>query len=123
MIVDIPMEIQEKVDNYIHNILTTAVDIANNLELKEATPCTVLDTMAHKVKWDTHIARSNILAENKNDAEDTAEEIKITLWWILNTRLLLVQLPNHRYMARSGEINMILKMKTLSWKTLEIILG
>ena len=93
------------------------------MEQIEAAPCTVLHAMAHKTKGETHIPRSNIIAEDKNNAEGTTEEINITLGWILNTRLLLVQLPNHKYVAWSGEINMILKINTVSGKTLEIILG
>ncbi len=42
-----------------------------------------------------NIKRKDIVSDDKMEAEGYAEEEKICLGWLLNTRSLLVKLPSH----------------------------
>ena len=53
----------------------------------------------------------------KAKAEGAAEEIKIVLGWILDTKRLLVSLPEHKYIAWTSQIDELLNQKTVSNKS------
>ena len=56
-------------------------------------------------------------------AEGAAEEKKICLGWLLDTRRLLVSLPDHKTIAWTAQIDTILNQQTVSEKELSSILG
>lgn len=53
--------------------------------------------------------------------EGAAEEQKICLGWMLDTRRLIVSLPNHKTIGWKSQIDTILNQKTVSEKDLSSI--
>lgn len=72
---------------------------------------------------DSKLPRDNILAKDKNQAEGAPEERKIVLGWELDTRRLLVRLPDHKYKAWTSELQYAIKQKNISEGKLLSILG
>lgn len=123
MVVAIPLEPHGKADCFIDDIITVAVDLGENRAQIEAAPCTILHAMAHKASNQVSTPRDEIIALNKNSAEGEANEEKLTLGWILDTRRLRVKLPSHKQVAWSSQIRENLTRTTMSLKTVESILG
>ncbi len=69
------------------------------------------------------IKRSDMLAIDKMIAEGAAEEEKICLRWIMNTRALQVKLPHHKAVGWASQIDLVLQSKSVSSKSLESVLG
>ena len=69
------------------------------------------------------IPRDNIIADDKMKAEGSAEERKICLGWMIDTRRLLVSLSVHKTIAWKSQIDTILSQQTVSEKDLSSILG
>ena len=65
----------------------------------------------------------NLIAEDKNEAEGAAEEVKIILGWTINSRLLIASLPEHKYKAWSSQVQPFLSRSTSNAKDLRSILG
>ena len=63
------------------------------------------------------------MAQDKMEAEGVAEEEKICLEWLLNTRKLLVSLPSHKAVAWISQIDKTLQDSSVSNKELQSILG
>ena len=59
----------------------------------------VIQAIADNAMQSEKIPRDNIIAKDKMIAEGSAEERKICLGWMLDTRRLLVSLPNHKTIA------------------------
>ena len=89
-----------KADVYVDDIITIAVDKGENLGRITRAPITVMHAVADRTSYkNTSIKRKDIVADDKMAAEGAAEEQKICLGWLLNTRELLVKLPTHKAIA------------------------
>ena len=88
-----------KVDVYVDGIITMAVDINDNLQRIKKAPVTVMHAVADNATLENkNIKRKDIVSDDKNEAERAAEEEKICLGWLLNTRRLLVN-----YLVRDAQ--------------------
>ena len=112
-----------KADVFVDDIMSITVDKDDNLKRLMTAPCTVIHAVAHKATGKTHLTRQDLISDEKNEAEGAPEEIKICLGWQLDTRRLLISLPDHKYKAWNSQINDIIKAKSVTYKTLESILG
>ena len=121
--VDLPDSDSGNADCFVDDIITTAVDINDNLQRIMAAPCTIIHAMAHQATDSTFINRQNMIADDKNEAEGGPEEAKICLGWILDTRRLLVQLPDHKYIAWSAQTTRLGAQNTTNSKDLSSLLG
>ena len=88
-----------------------------------AAPCTVIHAISHQAQGETFIPRQNMISEDKNAAEGAPEETKICLGWLLNTRLLLVNLPIHKYKAWDSQLVKFIASKSTNGDDIESILG
>ena len=61
--------------------------------------------------------------DNKNKSEGDLKKVKICLGWIVDTRRLLMSLPEHKYIAWSKEAEGTLKAKQISGSALCSLLG
>ena len=122
MSVHLPVE-DLKADVFIDNIILVAVDKEDNLDRVIAAPCTVIHAVADKAIGETHIPCLNLLALDKNEAKGAPEEVKICLGWKVNSRTLMVSLPDHKFIAWSKQIEDTISHKSASNKQLESILG
>jgi hypothetical protein len=64
-----------------------------------------------------------MVAEDKLTAEGGLAETKVILGWHFNFRTLTVSLPEHKYIAWSGEINSMLDRGRTTKKALESTIG
>ena len=122
--VDLQVGSSGRSDVYVDDIITIAVDMKNNLDRITKAPVTIMHAVADNTTVaGSTVERKNIVAEDKMIAEGAAEEIKICLGWLLDTRRLKVQLPLHKVVAWKHQINTLLKNATVSNKELQSILG
>ena len=121
--VQLPDNDDASADCFVDDIITSAVDVADNLQRITAAPCTVIHALAHTASADTHIQRNNMIADDKNEAEGAPEETKICLGWILDTRRLLVTLPDHKFIAWSAQTQATIDQKSANNKQLSSLLG
>ena len=70
-----------KADVFIDDIITVGVDKGDNLQRILAGPCIIMHAVAHNASPDTFVPRQKLIADDKNEAEGSPEEVKITLVW------------------------------------------
>ena len=121
--VEVPLEEYGKTDVYIDDFITIGPDKYDILERITKAPITVIHAIADNSLSSDNIPRDDIVAVDKMKAEGAAEERKICLGWMLDTRRLLVSLPDHKAIGWKMQIDMILKNKTVSEKDLASIMG
>ena len=110
-------------DVFIDDVITVGVDKGVNVEKLMAGPCTVMHAIAHNAESKTFLPRQNFIAEDKNIAEGAPEEVKTILGWVLNTRELLIKLPQHKHKAWSAQLESFQSRKTANSKHLQSLLG
>ena len=64
-----------------------------------------MDAMPDKHYTCGNIPRDDMVEEDKTKVEGAAEERKICLGWILDTRRLEVQLPDHKNIGWKSQIH------------------
>ena len=121
--VDVPCTLAGKADVFIDDIIACAVHLGDNLERIKAAPCTVIHAIAHQAEGETHLQRQNFISEDKNEAKGAPEEVKICLEWVIDTRQLLVSLPEHKFIAWSREVELIRTSQNAGSKQLQSMLG
>ena len=121
--VDIPIKSLSKADVFVDDVITVGADIDDTLEKITKAPITVLDAIADDAILDCDILRDDLLSDDKTRVEGAPEEIKICLGWTLNTRSLLVSLPDHKKIGWSQQIEVLLTHNTANGKELSSILG
>ena len=104
-----------KADVYVDDIITVAVNRNDNLHRIVRAPITVIhavvDNANIKSNW---VRRKDMITDDKMETEGAAEEEKICLGWILNTRSLLVRLPVHKSIAWKSQIQSLLSKNSVS---------
>ena len=121
--VQLPANDSPAADCFVDDIISSAVDVADNLQRITAAPCTVIHALAHTADQATHITRNNMIADDKNEAEGAPEESKICLGWVLVTRRLLVSLPDHKYIAWLAQTDNLIAQKSANNNQLSSLLG
>ena len=123
MTINIPVGKNGKTDVYVDDFITIGPDIDDTLDRIIKAPATVIHAIADNSINSNKIPKDDILAIDKMKAEGAAEERKICLGWMLDTRRLLVSLPDHKTIGWKSQIDSLLKQKSASEKDLASILG
>ena len=123
MSVYIPLAKHGKTDVYVDDLITIGHDEDENIDRITKAPITVIDAIADNHIPHKSIPRDDLVAEEKTKAERAAEEVKVCLGWILDTRRLLVRLPDHKNIGWKSQIQEMLDSKSVGWKDLASILG
>ena len=123
LLVDIPPADNGKCDGYIDDLISTCVNIGDNLKRIMAAPCTVIHALMHHSSTPTFIPRDDLIAMDKCIAEGAPAESHICLGWQLDSRRLKVRLPLHKYRAWDSELAAITENTTISYEPLESIIG
>ena len=110
-------------DVYIDDFIGVTVDLNNNKARLKAVPGTVIDAVSHRATGHLGIKRENMIAKDKCEAEGAISERRICLGWMLDTRQLLVQLPKHKGIAWTREVNAIICRKSISHADLISLIG
>ena len=121
--VDIPIEDTGKFDVYIDDFIGIKVDIANNKSRLEVAPCTVIQKVSNNPTSENHIPRDNMIEIDKCIAEGAIAEERICIGWILNTRELLVKLPEHKCKAWITDLENFIKRISVNHNDLKSLIG
>ena len=112
-----------KVDVFVDDLIATFLDSLRNIERVPAVIPLVLSLLGRPVSDDEPIDRNEFLSIIKLLAEGTPAEIQTVLGWILDTRRLLVQLPQDKYDEWINDIDTIIKGKQCQWKLFQTVKG
>ena len=123
MSVDPASPIQPKADIYIDDITTVAVDTGDNLERASKAVLLAIEIVARQHDPNDPVPRDHIVSISKLLAEAALEEQKILLGWHLDTRRLLVSLPEEKYIAWSNMIKDVIKRGSSSFDELDSLVG
>jgi hypothetical protein len=112
-----------KVDIFIDDSIGVAPDLGNvpNRVIR-AIPLAIR-TLARPSSHQDFIPRKDIISLKKLKAEGRLEETKIVLGWLINTRSLLISLPDHKCHAWLRDIDAMLSAEKSSYQLLETLLG
>jgi hypothetical protein len=116
--------ILHKFDNYIDDLMGVGVEIdEDSVNRLCAAGSLVIHTLARPLAANEPIPRDDANSLKKLAAEGLPEEIKIVLGIRINTYALTASLPRHKFKAWSRNIVTILEAGTVSFCTLETLIG
>ena len=72
---------------------------------------------------DLGVKRDHFIAKDKCEAKGAIAERHICLGWNLDTRKFQVELPTHKYIAWSGDLDKLITRKTISHADLLSLIG
>ena len=108
---------------YVDDFIAIGPDIDDVLDRITKAPATVIHTIADNSLSSHLIPRDDIIAIDKMKAEGAAEERMICSGWMIDTRRLLVSLPDHKTTGWISRIDSLLENQTAGEKELASILG
>jgi len=121
--VSIPPNNHGKVDIFIDDLIGFAPDLGEvPTRVMRVIPLAIR-SLARPVSTQDSIPRKDIISLKKLKAEGGLEETKIVLGWLLNTRELLISLPDSKYHTWLHNIDAILSAGKSSYQLLETLLG
>jgi hypothetical protein len=125
MAVSIPPVITGRVDGFIDDLINVYLDtIANCQRQPHVVPLAMFVTSRPHAGDDKEpILRRAILSLEKLLKEGTPEEIQIVLGWLLDTRRLLVALPEDKYLAWTLVLDEIILKRHCTKQKLESLEG
>jgi hypothetical protein len=111
-------------DVFIDDIITVFLDTPENCtRAPAAVPLAIHIVGRPKAKLEP-IPREPLLSMDKLAAEGAPGEIKIVLGWQIDTRRLLIQLPDDKWLAWTNDITNIIEKRTIPTRqTLEQLIG
>ena len=119
----IPEKAIAKSDIFLDDNINVGLDTPTNRPRLNGVVSLAVDVMSRPVAPNEPLLRSALLNATKLAAEGALEETKIVLGWKLDTRRLLISLPEHKYIAWTGQIASMIKTKRTTSKELETVLG
>jgi hypothetical protein len=124
MAVEIPTTVTARTDSFIDDLIRVFLDTPKNREREpHAVPLAIHVTSRPHMGNAEPVKRRGLLSAPKLAAEGTPEEVQIVLGWILNTRLLLILLPNDKFEAWSADLRTITLDTKGTYGELESTLG
>jgi hypothetical protein len=112
-----------KSDIYLNNNIGIAPDLRDNVRRLLIIMPLVICLLGRPLHNNEPIARKWLLSLSKFSAEGQPKEIKIVLGWQLNTRELLVSLPEYKHSVWTRQIQVTLDKKKATLAELENIKG
>jgi hypothetical protein len=110
---------------YIDDLVQAAVitDGTDNAIRCKCATLLAIDACARPKHPNEPIPREEMEARNKLEAEAGLEEHKTILGWLVDTRCLLLSLPNKKFVAWTTIIEKVLEQGTTTAKEMECIIG
>ena len=120
----IPLPLHGWVDSYIDDILGICLHIGDNAKRVSAAILLTIYLIAHPGSATDHpIPHNYMLSLKKWLAEGRQEESKTVLGWVVNTRSLLVSLPDDKFDAYKKQVQDIIRLKKADDKNLQCLIG
>jgi hypothetical protein len=124
LVVQIPTTVNARTDSFINDLIRGFLDTPENRAREpHAVPLAIHVTSRPHMGDTEPVRRQGLLSAPKLEAEGTPEEVHIVLGWTLNTRLLMVILPNDKFEAWSADLRTITNDGKASYGDLESTLG
>jgi hypothetical protein len=123
LVVNLPNDDQGKADCYLDDIISIIPDINKNLKRGAAAVPLAIHLIGRPMADSEPIPRDDLISLKKLIAEGGLKEVQTVLGWILNTRTLLVSLPEDKFLAYSKQINNLLEKTKASFVELDILTG
>ena len=123
LMVSVPTEQGSKSDVYIDDMITVSLANEDNIKRAEAAVPLAIYSIGRPIHAQEPITRKNLMCFRKLLAEGRLEETKTILGWKIDTRRLLIQLPQHKYIAWKDSILIIISSRQTNFKDLETLLG
>jgi hypothetical protein len=121
--VQLPKNDCGKIDIFIDDSIGVAPDLGSiPIRVIRAIPLAIR-TLARPLSEQDILPRKYIISLKKLHAEGRLEETKIILGWMINTRLLQISLPDHKFLAWSEDIDSLISAGKCSYQLLETLLG
>jgi hypothetical protein len=119
MAVPIPTTLNARFDCFIDDIIQVFLDIPKNRRRQPAiAPLAVFATLRPHAGDDEPVPHRPLLLPSKVAAEGAPDEIQIVLGWEMNTRRLLISLPNDKFVAWIGHITDTLTLRRITFADL-----
>ena len=115
----------ERVDGFIDDLINVFLDTPSNLiRQTQSVPLAMqITSRPHSGNTEEPIPRRPILSQSKLEAEGSPAEVQIVLGWQIDTRRLLVSLPDDKFKAWSSDLHGISRGKHCSRKEVETLVG
>ena len=123
MAVEVPTRSLGRGDCYLDDIIKVYVGIKSAILKHAASAPLAMFVSMRPLATDEPVPRKETLSLPKLKAEGTPSEMMIVLGWWLDTRRLLLRLPNDKFVAYSKEVEEILDAGKINGKDLEHIIG
>jgi hypothetical protein len=124
MAVHIPTSVTARTDSFIDDLIRIFLDTPLSREREpHAVPLAIHVTSRPHMGSEEPVPRRGIVSAPKLAAEGVPMEAQIVLGWILNTRALLVVLPEDKFEAWSTDIQTIVDDLRVTYGNLESTLG
>jgi hypothetical protein len=92
----------------------------NRRQQPDIVPLAVFATLRPHAGDNEPVPRRPLLSPSKVAAEGAPAEIQIVLGWEMNTRRLLIGLPNDKFVAWIGDITDTLTQRQITFATLSL---
>ena len=124
LMMSIPILPFGKCDEFIDDVGTVGVDTGPDsiLRLESAAPLAIA-CVARGLDPEDELVRDDFMCLHKMEAEGGLREILTILGWIINTRKLLISLPENKFIAWCAQIREILKDGKVSAEDLHTLIG
>ena len=124
MAVDVPTKVTARSDSFIDDLIRVFLDTPRNRAREpHAVPLAIHVTSRPHAGDDEPVKRRENVSPPKLVAEGGPAEIQIVLGWTLNTRSLLVILPNDKFEAWSNDLREIIEGRKGTFGQLETTVG
>jgi len=124
MIVNPPLAPYAKSDIYLDDDVTVAIASPENTKRARAGVLLAMHVAGRpNSPTGEPLPRQELPSMSKLAAEGRLEESKVVLGWRLDTRRLLIQLPEHKYIAWKDSITKMLDEKCTTHKALQTLVG
>ena len=125
LIVKIDIDDRGTHDMYLDDIIGLGIHLpnTNNRSRSERAPLLAMHTCARPIHPNEPIPRQDMASRTKLKAEARLSEIKNILGWTWNLRLLTISLPDNKYKAWSADLQIHIRTRRITTKTLESTIG
>ena len=123
LVVDVEPNDYGITDAYIDDIPTFAPDLGENRHRASAATLLAMDVFERPVAEDEPIPRDDLASVNKLIAEGGLAEEMTLLGWRINTRSLLISLPDDKQVAWSNSIDELLTRGSARESELDTLIG
>jgi hypothetical protein len=124
MAVSVPTSVMARTDSFIDDLIRVFLDTPLNREREpHVVPLAIHVTSRPHAGDDEPVPRRGIVSAPKLVAEGIPMEVQIVLGWILNTRALLIALPQDKFEAWTKDIQAIVDTLRVTFGDLESTLG